>query len=360
MPTRRDFFKTAAAIAPLVARGSVSSKKKSCIFLMLVGGPSQLDTWDPKPDAPSHIRSPYRPIKTNVAGIEISELFPRMARHADKYALIRSCYHDGEPVHEIGQQLVQTGHVFEDDAGHPHIGCVVAAEAPQNRGGASFSLRGALAPPCYILPSPIGNTGCGHLAHGQTRGYLSIDHNPRIVRPASYNPKYGPTRFGQSVAQAFQLISTGQARFVTVNMFDTVFGEPTWDMHGSAPFSPMSAYRDHVGPMFDIAYSALLEDLHNSGCLDDTLVVATGEFGRKPRINPAGGRDHWPECWTMLMAGGGVQGGQVVGESDRHAAEPRDRPVHATEIVASVYHALGVDHTKWLSPGTRPVMELFG
>src|SRR4051812_29828950 len=116
---RRDFLKAGAAVPLLGAAGLQASKKDiNCIFLMLVGGPSQLDTWDPKPDAPSTIRSPYRPIRTNVSGIQISEIFPRMARHADKYALIRSCYHTGEPVHDIGHQLVQTGRVGD----HPHVG----------------------------------------------------------------------------------------------------------------------------------------------------------------------------------------------------------------------------------------------
>src|SRR5947207_2247156 len=95
-------------------------------------------------------------------------------------------------------------------------------------------------------------------------------------------------------------------RFVTVNMSETVFDEITWDIHGSKPFSPISCYRDLVGPMFDNAYSSLLEELQDRRLLDSTMVVAMGEFGRTPKINPAGGRDHWPQCWTMSMAGGGI------------------------------------------------------
>ena len=102
-------------------------------------------------------------------------------------------------------------------------------------------------------------------------------------------------------------------------MFETVFNDITWDIHGSAAFSPITYYGEWVGPMFDNAYSSLLEDLSRSGMLDNTLVVASGEFGRTPRINPAGGRDHWPQCWTMIMVGGGIQGGQVVGASDSTA-----------------------------------------
>ena len=349
VPNRRDFLKAAAL--PLFAGAANASNGVNCIFLMLVGGPSQLDTWDPKPDAPSHIRGPYKPIKTNVPGIEISELFPRMARHAGRYALIRGCYHTGEPVHDIGHQLMQTGRVFKNGIEHPHIGC-----------GASFSLPADFSPPGrlhVLLPGPIGHTG-GNMPHGQTAGYLGARYDPCVLSPpSSTDAKYGLNRFGQSCHYALRLIESG-TRFVTVNMFETVFNEMTWDIHGSTPFSPMSCYRDHVGPMFDMAYSALLEDLHDRGLLSNTLVVATGEFGRTPKINPAGGRDHWTQCWTMLMAGGGVRGGQIIGSSDAIGAEPKDRPVSPQEVAATIYHAMGIDHTGWVDRGTHPVLELFG
>ena len=139
--------------------------------------------------------------------------------------------------------------------------------------------------------------------------------------------RYGRNRFGMSCLLARRLIERG-VRFVTVNMFETVFNEITWDIHGSAPFSPISCYRDLVGPMFDHAYSSLLEDLHDRGLLQDTLVLAMGEFGRTPKVNPAGGRDHWTNCWTMLMGGGGIKGGQVIGvvrRDRRVSAGPPDR-----------------------------------
>jgi len=132
-------------------------------------------------------------------------------------------------------------------------------------------------------------------------------------------------------------------RFVTINMFETVFDEITWDIHGSKPFSPISCYRDLVGPMFDMAYSSLLEDLHDRGLLRDTMVVATGEFGRTPKVNPAGGRDHWPQCWSLLMAGGPFKGGQVVGSSDEIGGYPKDHPVTPGMIAATVYKGLGID-----------------
>jgi hypothetical protein len=159
--------------------------------------------------------------------------------------------------------------------------------------------------------------------------------------PEAVRQKYGMNRFGQSCLLARRLIEAG-VRFVTVNMFETVFDEITWDIHGSKPFSPISCYRDLVGPMFDNAYSSLLEDLQDRRLLTDTMVVAMGEFGRTPKINPAGGRDHWPQCWTMSMAGGGVKGGQVIGASDDIGAMPKDRPTTPAEVAATIYKGLGI------------------
>ena len=154
----------------------------------------------------------------------------------------------------------------------------------------------------------------------------------------------GRNTFGQSCLLARRLVEHG-VRLVTVNMFDTVFNEMTWDCHadGGALCTTLQDYCDILCPIFDRAYAALLEDLQQRGLLDRTLVLAMGEFGRTPRLNPRGGRDHWPGVWSVLFAGGGVRGGQVVGASDRTGAEPRDRPVSAAEVAASVYKALGID-----------------
>ena len=160
--------------------------------------------------------------------------------------------------------------------------------------------------------------------------------------PDKLRDEYGRNRFGQSCLLARRLIEAG-VRYVTVNMFETVFDEITWDIHGSRPFSPISCYRDLVGPMFDNAFSSLLEDLSQRGLLDNTLVMATGEFGRTPKVNPAGGRDHWPACWSCVFAGGGVQGGRVVGASDEIGAAPKDRPVTPPEVAATVYQLMGLD-----------------
>ena len=443
--TRRDFLHAGSLaflglstpqFLRLKAMGAVNpAKDVSCIQLMLVGGPSQLDTWDMKPDAPDSIRGPFKPIKTNVSGIEISEIFPRMARHADKFALLRSVYHTAAAVHDTGCQMMQTGRLFQGGLESPNFGSVLRLE----RGP-----RGDM-PPNVLLPYTIGQLG-GNLPHGDTAGFLGKGLDPFVLNadpsdpdfrvpdllppdyisavrvdrrrnwrqvvdqsvqyfeetnqdsklmdatfnqaytlmtsakareafelsqePEEVRKRYGMNRFGQGCLLARRLIERG-VRFVTINMFETVFNDITWDIHGSAPFSPISCYSDLVGPMFDNAYSSLLEDLSRTGLLDNTLVLATGEFGRTPRINPAGGRDHWPQCWTVVLAGGGIKGGQVVGSSDAIGGAPVDRPVTPSHVAATVYKCLGIPiDTELKTPqgrvvrlvdhGFDPIDELFG
>jgi len=406
----------------LKAEGAViQDNDLNVIQLFLVGGPSQLDTWDMKPDAPAEIRGPYKPIKTNVSGIEICEVFPRMAKIADKYALVRSLYHTAAAVHDTGHQLMQTGRLFQGGVISPNFGSVLGWK----KGG-----RGAV-PPHVLLPKPIGNTG-GGLPHGQDAGFLGKTYDPFVLNADPSDPNfrvpdmlppnyisalrtdrrrhwrklvdqsvkefestpdaklfdstfnqayglmssakareafelekesdktrewYGKNRFGQSCLLARRLIEAG-VRYVTVNMFETVFDEITWDIHGSRPFSPISCYRDLVGPMFDNAFSSLIEDLEQRGLLKNTLVMGTGEFGRTPKVNPAGGRDHWPSCWTSIFAGGGIRGGQVVGSSDEIGAAPKDRPVTPAEIAATVYHLMGLDLEMFLPAQLGRVVPL--
>ncbi len=426
---RRDFLHAGAlgflglSLGDLFALQAAGLTKattdKNCIMLFLVGAPSQLDTWDMKPNAPAEVRGPYKPIPTNADGIQISEIFPRMAKHADKFALLRSVYYSGVAVHDAGHQVMQTGRLFQAGIETPHVGSVLGF------------LRGPKGdvPPHVMLPRPIGNTG-GNMPHGQTAGFLGKLHDPFVLNadpsdpafrvrdlqapdtitairaderrnlramvdgavksfeaspdarlldrsfdqaytlvssakardafdltkePDAVKDRYGRNRFGLSCLLARRLVEAG-VRFVTVNMFETVFNEITWDIHGSAPFSPIEAYRDLLGPMFDNAYASLLEDLTSRGLLDDTMVVAMGEFGRTPKINPAGGRDHWPQCWTISMAGGGVKGGQVIGASDEIGAYPKDRPIPAGEVAATIMHGLGIDlETELPGPGGRPM-----
>ena len=142
---------------------------------------------------------------------------------------------------------------------------------------------------------------------------------------------------------------------MTINTFLTVFDEVTWDIHGSKPFTSIEGMKNIVAPTYDQGYSALIEDLAQRGMLDDTLVTALAEFGRTPKVNPAGGRDHWPQCFSVTFAGGGVQGGRAVGASDPIGAVPADRPTQPGEVIATIFHSLGLDPASHLpGPGGRP------
>src|SRR5579885_3257687 len=186
--TRRDFLH-AGAIAPLGltlpayhrARAATGGKDGdvNCILLFLVGGPSQIDTWDPKPDAPDEVRGPFKPIDTAAPGMRISEIFPRMAKHADKFSLVRSVYHTATAVHDTGHQMMQTGRLFTGGVEHPHVGCALG----YLKGG-----RGEL-PAHVLLPKPIGRTG-GNLPHGHTAGYLGKPHDPLILNADPSAPNF--------------------------------------------------------------------------------------------------------------------------------------------------------------------------
>jgi hypothetical protein len=360
--TRREFIRTGAAVTGLALAGAApAAVDRRCIFLWLTGGPSHIDTFDPKPDAPAEIRGPFRPIATRVPGFHVTELLPRIAERADLIAFVRSMHHDAVPIHETGQQLLQTGRLHLDGREHPHI-------------GASLSELGY--GPWAILPFGIGDTGVD-MSHGQSAGPLPGKHGPRFNAGYHLSPepalsrtteRYGPSRFGRACLRARQHIER-DVRLCVVNMFDTVYDGPTWDCHadGAALNTGLDDVRDEVAPAFDAAYSALLDDLSGRGLLSSTLVVAAGEFGRTPRLNPRGGRDHWPGVWTVLLAGAGVRGGAIVGASDNIGAEPADRPVTPAELVATIYHALGVDPRLILpTPGgpqpladAEPIHEVF-
>ena len=365
--SRRDFLRVGTLSAGAVglsladslrlqAAGQPCSNDINCIVLFLVGGPSQLDTWDLKPDAPDNIRGPFRPIKTNVPGIEIGEHFPLMATMADRYALLRSVHHKAAPVHETGHQLMQTGYLATGGIEYPHYGSVVS----QIKGTASGGV-----PPFVILPGPIAYTGVS-VSHGQSAGYLGAKFEPSFLNAQAFGldeekdlvrDRYGRNAFGQNCLLARRLVENG-VRFVTVNMFDTVYDNVTWDCHadGGSLASDLNDYKETLCPMFDMAYTGLLEDLKQKGMLDNTLVVAMGEFGRTPQMNPRGGRDHWPGVWSILFAGARVIGGQVIGTSDKHGAAPKDRPITPAEVAASVYRGIGIDLDSQLpGPDNRPM-----
>jgi hypothetical protein len=183
----------------------------------------------------------------------------------------------------------------------------------------------------------------------QAREAFDLAKEPTAVRE-----RYGMNRFGQCCLLARRLVEAG-VRFVTINTFLTVFDEITWDIHGSKPFTSIEGMKNIVAPMYDKAYSALIEDLDQRGMLGSTLVCNLAEFGRTPKVNPTGGRDHWPQCFTCYFAGGGVKGGRVVGSSDPIGAVPADRPVEPADIVATIFHSLGLNLEQTLpGPSGRP------
>ncbi len=426
--TRRDFLKVGALgaigfsladfFAAQAAGRVIGRDERSCIMIFNLGAPSQLDTFDMKPDAPAEIRGPFKPISTKSPDIQISEIFPLHAKVADKFSLVRSCHHGGAAVHDAGWQVMQTGRVFTGGVNTPHVGSVVSALMGRRSDLPSF----------VVLPQTMGRGG-GNLPNGQAGGFLGKANDPfslmadpsqpnfkvpdllppvefdaaRLERrqklrqvvdsavkdfeesenaklmdenfhaafrlmssreareafdlskeSAATRERYGMNRFGQCCLLARRLVEAG-VRFVTINTFLTVFDEITWDIHGTKPFTSIEGMKNVVAPMYDKAYSALIEDLDQRGMLDGTLVCNLAEFGRTPRVNPAGGRDHWPQCFTCYFAGGGVQGGRVVGASDPIGAVPADRPVEPADVVATIFHSLGLNVERTLpGPAGRP------
>ncbi len=426
--TRRDFLQAGAlgaiglSLPQLLAaqeQGAVAKEhdNRSVIMIFNLGAPSQMDTFDPKPDAAAEIRGPFAPISTK-GSFQLTEILPRHAAVADKFSVVRSCYHTAAAVHDTGHQMLQTGRLFTGGLNTPHVGCALAY------------LRGRKTdlPPHVILPEAMGPTG-GNLPHGQDAGFLGKAYDPFVLNtdpsvenfkvpdllppkdfgdarldrrrrlreiveskvtqfeaspaaklmdanfeaayrmmtspqareafdlskePKELREKYGLNRFGQCCLLARRLIEAG-VRFVTVNTFLTVFNEITWDIHGSKPFTSIEGMKDIVAPMYDQAYAALIEDLSDRGLLGDTLVCNLAEFGRTPRINPAGGRDHWPQCFCAYFAGGGIQVGRAVGKSDPIGAYPAERAVEPAEVVATIYKSLGFNlDTTLPGPAGRP------
>ncbi len=363
--SRRDVLRTstmavgASALALTGADGAEMERRtaraKSVIVLCLTGGPSQLETWDPKPDAPVEMRGPFAAIATSVTGVRIGEHLPRTARLAHRLAIVRSVHHDGPAVHEAGMQLLHTGRLCTPRVEFPHFGSVLARQLGPKQDGAA---------PFVILPSLIANTGI-NVSHGQSAGVLGAAHEPVVEARFMHRlaqadrERFGKTGFGDACVRSIQLVEAG-TRCVVVNMFDTLCDRVTWDCHAERRSfsSTLDDYRRTLCPSFDCAFAALLDALHQRGLLEETLVIAMGELGRTPRLNGNGGRDHWPGCWSIALAGGGVRGGQVIGASDRIGSTPVERPVTCGEIVASIYHAMGVPLTTVLHGSDRIVQAM--
>ncbi|MCA9092896.1 MAG: DUF1501 domain-containing protein [Planctomycetaceae bacterium] len=327
--SRRDFLRFGSVGLLSIPKGTQAASldvektgpqhAQHVIFLCLNGGPSQFETFDPKPEATQGVRGPYKAISTNVSGISLSETLPRLAQRADKFSLIRSLWHDAAPIHETGMQMLLTGRLARRGVSSPSLASIVARHLAS----------GDNLPPQFVLPHPSTENSA-----------------PLEIALGSDATPYGDTRFAQDCYRAARLVERG-SRFVTVNMFEKLNGQLTWDCHANKSTAParITDYGSTICPEFDKACSALLDDLAQRGLLESTLVIAAGEFGRTPRINDLGGRDHWPGVWSALIAGGGITGGTIVGSSDARGAVPTDHPVSLADLASTILAATGIDPT---------------
>ncbi len=417
-------LQAAAGVPEAGAHASGWGKAKSVIMIFLQGGPSHIDIWDPKPDAPSNIRGDFKPIKTKVPGIYVSEVMPKLAQQLDKATLIRSVSYTPAGLfnHTAAIYQMMTGYTPDrvspsgqleppNPADFPHMGSQVTRLKPSD---------GSMLP-FVMMPRPLQESDV--VGKGGTAGFLGPAYDPyyfyqdpnqainlsdltprtevpneRMKRRAtlldtvnaqmpefektlenaglnSYyqkafdlilsgkardafdltkesdemRDKYGRHTFGQGCLLARRLVEAG-TRVVQMNWPAVANGNPTldaWDTH-AANFGPL---RNLHCPKLDSALSSLLEDLDTRGLLDETLVIAIGEFGRSPRLgvstsgngNAPDGRDHWPYCYTALIAGAGIRRGALYGKSDATGSSPAENPVHPTQLIATAYHALGID-----------------
>ncbi len=385
------------------ASAAGQSVDKSGILIYLGGGPTHMDTFDLKPEAPEGIRGDLKPIKTNVPGIEISEHLPKLAQHADKYALLRSVTHN-LAAHEPGQLFLRTGNRPLPSLQFPGYGSVVnkqftappgippyialpvggnAGATPHNAGYLgvaynpftvtedanrdNFSVRALTLPQGLSMERINSRRGLldgldqtfrtvevkSQDLAGMDRFYqqaFDILNSPKAraafaidQEKAEVRDKYGRHPFGQTCLLARRLIQAG-VRFVALD-----FGG--WDMH-RAIYTNLATKL----PQLDQGLAALIEELAATGLLPKTAVMMTGEFGRTPRINKDAGRDHWARAMSIFMAGGGIKGGQVIGKTNDKGEEPVENPIKPEDVAASFYHALDIDpHKEYATPTGRPV-----
>lgn len=382
-------------------RAKPTGKAQSCILLWLEGGPSQIDTWDPKPN------SAFQPISTNVPGIQISELLPQVSRRMDRLSLVRSMHTRGSD-HPQGTHYAITGHEVNPAMQFPSIGAIIAKEtgirnampphvlAPQwekARQYEDYFRAGFLGPeydPMCIpdpskpdfqiadlsLPKSVSAAAVANrqgflqmvdrryrklvdgAEHAQMDGFSAqawkMLLNPGVreafdlsKEPEKLRDRYGRDAVGQSALMARRLVEAG-TRFVTAAGFHS----NSWDTHAKND----EGHRDRLCPPLDRTLSALLDDLKDRGLYDSTVVLAMGEFGRTPFVNNDRGRDHWPNCWSLAIGGGGIAGGRVVGASDAEGAQVTDRATSMGDLFATIYKAFGIDWTKeYDTPIGRPI-----
>ena len=374
---------------------------KSCIMIVLDGGAPQHETFDMKPEAPSDVAGSFRPIPTNVPGIQICEHLPLTARQADKYAILRSVYGD-TAIHFTGVYYLMTGFMPLQSVDFPSRGSVVEKELGARNGlppyvlnatldhaagpgflGSGYSpfwVRGDPSSPGFTIEdlevpvdmdwSQISDRRWlvkqldAKFRERDTRGLFAdrerffqeaedIIRSPTVksafdigAEPEPLRNQYGRTPIGQGCLLARRLVESG-VRFVTVNAARAI-----WDTHSDN----FNRCKDVLLPEFDAAFATLMEDMHQRGLLESTLVVVSGEFGRTPKVNPNAGRDHWPSVFSVVLAGAGVQGGQIYGASDAVGGEPKDNPVSMEDLSATIYDRLGIDPDKeYYTASNRPV-----
>lgn len=375
--------------------------ERSCIFIYLAGGPSQLETFDPKPAAPLNIRGPWGAIRTATPGTHFGEMLPSLARLVDRFALLRALNHSnslhqpwpmmtGNIQHRIAHastvSFLKRNEVRAMPA-HVHLGPRLSVGAgtlgrsaepleiadPLNVANSldEFTLGHGIDPdrlddrqtllasfdelrklidgsPAVGAQDAIYRRAIGMLTSSRVRDAFDLAREPERLRD-----RYGANSFGQSCLMARRLIEAG-TRFVQVVWYNREDGFAVgWDVHGD-DLAGLVRMEQQLCPRFDQGLSALLEDLEERGLLASTLVCATGEFGRTPQISKLGGRDHWPYCFSALMAGARVRGGAVVGASDTRGAFPADRPTSPADFAATLYQILGVDPT--LDDRLRPAV----
>jgi hypothetical protein len=388
------------------SRTGKSPSSKAVIQVVLSGGPSHMETYDPKPEAPTGYRTDVKAMATCVPGISVSELMPGTARAMDKMAILRSLTHETSD-HFAGLHWILTGFTStqqqQNQNERPSIGSIVAKLKGANGSGVPpyvgmsegaifgglFQGGSYLGPgynPFNLNGDPTGDMKVRNLEppKGLTLDRLE-DRKALLARLDTINrhrdlsgtmdgldkfttqayemvtgpnarqaldlsredprlrDKYGRTRIGQSCLLARRLVESG-VTFVTI-------AEGNWDHHATVA----QMCRQQVPPL-DAAVTSLVEDLYDRGLADSVLVVVWGEFGRTPRLNGAGGRDHWPGSMSAMLAGGGLRMGQVIGATNRKGEQPTERPLRPEDVIRTVYHVLGVDpHHEFPNESGRPM-----
>lgn len=401
---------------------TAARRHHSCVFVFLFGGPSQIDLWDMKPDAPVEIRGEFRPIATNVPGMHLCEHLPLLSSQADKLCLLRSMTHH-MPVHGPACSEMYTGREY---FGPPTTDQALPEDWPSLSALAMrFARQRSGLPPSIVLPWYTQFAGQAKRIAGQTGGRMGENYNALLIEgdpsqpnfevqglkneeavspnrvgqrqqllgrlaalagtrdkddpsvagfsahretafsllsqprerrafdlqqePAGTRERYGPSKLGQSLLLARRLVEAGGS-LVTVNWDDETKHDklsPFWDTH----HQNFPKLKGDLCPVFDRAFSAFLDDLHQRGLLETTLVVVTGEFGRTPKIGQVvqngmtqrTGRDHWPHAFTVLLAGGGVRGGQIYGATSKTGGYVEELPVTPADLAATILWHLGID-----------------